>query len=635
MKLDLIEEIKNYIKNDRINYAVLIDGEWGSGKTYFIKEELIPKLNEEIKNNGNKPTIEYKSPIYISLYGVDSLDSISAQMYLQITGKYSKVASLGLSTIKIFKPDLDYSKIFDVINENINLKNYVLIFDDLERANLDINMCLAYINSFVEHHGIKVIIIANENEIGKMDFNKNYELKLLSTMQSNINYEDPEKKDFFGKKADTTIPSVSIIKERVERLYETNYNYRLIKEKLIGKTYKYIPDLNTIIDKLIDIYQYDNCYYLFLKEHKDTLMDKIGLYTCSNLRTVKCIFEDFFGLYLKLEKANIQLKEEMYLKVYTNFIIDIINIKAGNKILDWPSGIKYQTTCFGDDEYQSTFMYFQAFKFVDDYILNKNIDIKEIEITIDEYFNNNEIDFENSNNAFSELKYYWELEDDKLHELLNTLKEELNNNLYPCNIFPKILVTLSALQSLDFQNNLIDEIIAIMEDKIGKNLNKKCYINYDQIIRDEKVMNIYNNNIERLKLACKNKNAIINNDSLQDILNDADWGIKLYNYIYESKNYNYFFNEKGFLSKLDIKKIINNIDKSNNRNIYHFKYCIDRIYGPGNLKGYYNGDKMAFKELIEGISKLKKEKYGVTKKEAINYLESVISEKLELLEKNN
>ena len=188
MKLDLIEEIKKYIKNDRINYAILIDGEWGSGKTYFIKEELIPKLNEEIKNNGNKPTIEYKSPIYISLYGVDSLDSISAQMYLQITGKYSKVASLGLSTIKIFKPDLDYSKIFDVINENTNLKNYVLIFDDLERANLDINMCLAYINSFVEHHGIKVIIIANENEIGKIDFNKNYELKLLSTMQSNINY---------------------------------------------------------------------------------------------------------------------------------------------------------------------------------------------------------------------------------------------------------------------------------------------------------------------------------------------------------------------------------------------------------------------------------------------------------------
>ena len=98
MNLELIEELKKYIKNDRVNYAVLIDGEWGSGKTYFIKEELIPKLNEEIKNNGDKPTSEYKKPLYISLYGVDSLDSISAEIYLQIMGKYSKMASLGCST---------------------------------------------------------------------------------------------------------------------------------------------------------------------------------------------------------------------------------------------------------------------------------------------------------------------------------------------------------------------------------------------------------------------------------------------------------------------------------------------------------------------------------------------------------
>ena len=631
MNLDLIEELKKYIKNDRINYAVLIDGEWGSGKTYFIKEELIPKLNEDIVNNGNKPTLEYKKPLYISLYGVDSLDSISAQIYLQITGKYSKIASLGLSAIKIIKPDLNYSEIFGTINENSNLKNYVLIFDDLERANLDINMCLAYINSFVEHHGIKVIIIANENEIGKIDFNKNYELKLLSTMQSNINYEDPEKKDLFVKKVDTAIPDISIIKERVDRLYEMNYNYRLIKEKLIGKTYKYIPNLDTVIDKLINIYKYDNHYHLFLKEHKKILMNEINLYTCSNLRTVKCIFEDFYELYLKIKQANIKLEKEMYSKIYINFIIDIINIKEGNKMLQWSGGIKYQTTCFGDDDHQCTFMYFLAFKFVDDYILNKNVDIIEIENTIEEYINNNENDFENSDNAFSELKYYWELEDDKLRELLNLLKTELNNDLYPCGIFPKIVVTLSALENMNFETKLIDEIITTMENKIDKNLDRKYYINYDQIIRDEKILNLYNKNIEKLKLASKNKNISINNDSLENILNDEDWGIKLYNYIHESENYNYFFNGKGFLSKLNIEKIINNIDKSDNRNIYHFKYCIDRMYSFGNIKEYYDSDREAFETLINGISKLKKEKYGVTKREAINYLESVLSEKLELL----
>lgn len=626
-----MEELKKYIENDRVNYAVLIDGDWGAGKTYFIKEELIPKLNEDIVENGNKPSLKNKKPIYISLYGVDSLDSVSAQIYLQITGKYSKIASIGLSAIKVIKPDLNYSEIFGVLNENSNLNNYVLIFDDLERANLDINMCLAYINSFVEHHGLKVIIVANENEIGKIDFNKNYELKLLSTMQANIDYEDSEKKDIFGKKVDTKTPNISIIKERVDRLYEVNYNYRLIKEKLIGKTYKYSPNLDVIIDKLLDVYKYDKSYYLFLKANKKTLMNEINLYSCNNLRTVKCIFEDFYELYVKIKKAKFKLKKEIHVKIYINFVIDIINIKAGNKMLNWTGGLKYQKTCFGDDEHQSTFMYFLAFKFVDDYILNKIVDIKEIENTIDEYLNSNENDFENSDNAFSELKYYWELDDNKLVELLTKLKDELINDVYPCGFFPKIVVILSSLQDLNFENKLIDEIITIMEDKIDKNLDRKYYINYDQIIRDENVLNIYNKNIERLKLASKNKSINVNNDSLENILNDKDWGIKLLNYIHESENYNFFYNGKGFLSKLNIEKIIKNIDKSDNRNIYHFKYCIDRMYSFRNIKDYYDSDKESLEELINGISKLEKKQYGITKTAAVNYLESILSEKLELL----
>ena len=61
----LIKEIKKYIANDRINYAVLIDGEWGSGKTYFIKEELIPALNNDIIQNDNNLSSEIKKTIYI------------------------------------------------------------------------------------------------------------------------------------------------------------------------------------------------------------------------------------------------------------------------------------------------------------------------------------------------------------------------------------------------------------------------------------------------------------------------------------------------------------------------------------------------------------------------------------------
>ena len=76
MNFDLIGEIKKYIKNDRINYAVLIDGEWGSGKTYFIKRNYIDKHPD--------------TTLYISLYGLKSKDEINKKIYYEIINKSIK-----------------------------------------------------------------------------------------------------------------------------------------------------------------------------------------------------------------------------------------------------------------------------------------------------------------------------------------------------------------------------------------------------------------------------------------------------------------------------------------------------------------------------------------------------------------
>ena len=46
------EEILRYIKDQTYNYAVLIDGEWGSGKTYFVKKIIVPSINEQEKFSG-------------------------------------------------------------------------------------------------------------------------------------------------------------------------------------------------------------------------------------------------------------------------------------------------------------------------------------------------------------------------------------------------------------------------------------------------------------------------------------------------------------------------------------------------------------------------------------------------------
>ena len=49
---DLIESILDYVRSDYTDYAIMINGEWGSGKTYFWNNQVKKKI-ESLKLNGN------------------------------------------------------------------------------------------------------------------------------------------------------------------------------------------------------------------------------------------------------------------------------------------------------------------------------------------------------------------------------------------------------------------------------------------------------------------------------------------------------------------------------------------------------------------------------------------------------
>ena len=72
---EVISLIDNYVKNVKIDYAILLDGAWGSGKTKFIQEKVIKKLNDDYKKESQKQkmikmkTLKQKD-LYIYLYMV-------------------------------------------------------------------------------------------------------------------------------------------------------------------------------------------------------------------------------------------------------------------------------------------------------------------------------------------------------------------------------------------------------------------------------------------------------------------------------------------------------------------------------------------------------------------------------------
>ena len=196
--------VSEYIDNQIYNYAVLIDGQWGCGKTYFIKEVLIKEIRNQIKSNNCK---DYKDIIYISLYGIKNTSEISKQIYIDIISKSEKnkskmkkkIEAICNSGFKIIS-DLITSKTGANLIESIkfldvfvDMSKHILIFDDLERCNCDINEVLGYINNFVEHDNVKVILVANEKEIGKCNELQNRELKYLLATNKDIVVDEDKK----------------------------------------------------------------------------------------------------------------------------------------------------------------------------------------------------------------------------------------------------------------------------------------------------------------------------------------------------------------------------------------------------------------------------------------------------------
>lgn len=57
------QSIQNYVKSNS-EYALLIDGEWGTGKTYFVNKNFFPEIQVNDKT--------YTS-IYMSVYGCNNL----------------------------------------------------------------------------------------------------------------------------------------------------------------------------------------------------------------------------------------------------------------------------------------------------------------------------------------------------------------------------------------------------------------------------------------------------------------------------------------------------------------------------------------------------------------------------------
>ena len=155
-------------------YAILLTGSWGVGKTHLINEFL-------------EDGIEGITPFYISLYGVNSKDdfdkAVLSAIYPYTDGKTAKLATGVASAIAgmaRFKLDMQLSDIAETV------KSGVFIFDDLERIGdgIKLQTLMGFLNKFIEHAGCRVILICNDDEIiNKEDFARTKEKLIGRTLR--------------------------------------------------------------------------------------------------------------------------------------------------------------------------------------------------------------------------------------------------------------------------------------------------------------------------------------------------------------------------------------------------------------------------------------------------------------------
>ena len=403
---ELVESILDYVRADYTDYAVMINGEWGSGKTYFWNNKIRPKI-DGMQFNG-----KIYSTIYMSLYGISNLEEISKKIFIETTqlmdknvkkhmegtGKYTipEYAKTGLNMATSFGANpngekINYQKFFATDDK-------VLCFDDLERANVDVIDILGYINNFVEHDHIKTIIICNEKELATKLKNSNLEMKTFIATYI---------LDKQGELSNDEKPMVERIQDKIEYVFDKANDYERIKEKLIGETFEYRPEFNYIINGILMRYENDKELIRFLRENTPYIINTFNKSGTRNLRILKHSLNDFKKIF---QMVNTYYPNTNYRIMQTMLIFTVaisFEIKAGkitkDKFVYIQNNEEYKSTVvsskvFMDNrqfyikEFDNNYYYnfkseYRFFKFIEMYVRTRIFDTRKFKEDMEDIIN--------------------------------------------------------------------------------------------------------------------------------------------------------------------------------------------------------------------------------------------------------
>ena len=636
---ELLSEIKYYVGNKFYNYAVMIDGDWGSGKTHFVKQVLLPELKKETKTS-----------IYISLYGVRNIGELSKKIYIEflLKDKADKInptlltgATEALDVVsglispfigKYVDIEIKEKKIQNLVQKFVPIKDCILIFDDLERCNCPMREILGYINGFVEQAGMKVLIIANQNELRQKMDAQGMALQLQAVLgeDEKLGFEDKQENEIYnllaGKNTqEEGIKKVSIEEalKRVSQVFKQPSEYERIREKIIGSIYYYRPNVKKTMLQLIENkFSYGEIGRSQLEKNLNYLADYMEKEQHVNFRTFQFFLLKMNGLFSEIKAETYENQDMVYKKLIQACWYACIMFKKGNLDDIWKENQEYSNT--GElrirsiEEYVQYSILAQGIK-----KLLKKFDDEETE------------KIRNQKDPINSLQYGWIVSTEKVvRERMDDAIKNACVGKYGIGSYDRIQQIFLQIHQAGFEITYVERLTDAMCASIQEgtaNGELDCLLSMNG--EEKELVELYNANMQRIVKTYNKYMAEKSEGDMNSFLQESGWAKQIYDYIWQAKHpsesEDYRKKIEAFLNGMDINVLTSKLKEASLENLEKFRGVLKEIYSQNYAPDILWNEKEQIKVLIDSLREFQENSTDKIRKYQYKLMADYLSEALD------
>lgn len=567
---ELNQYILHYMTEDKTKSAIMLTAPWGTGKSYYIQNELKPFLEKE--ENGNIKCLT------VSLYGLKSLYEVSKALYLEsrfgFLNKYSQIVTKGKFAVTTllkgvtgyFGVDLSHTdKEMQELFESVDLLGKLIILEDLERSGIDILEVLGYVNNLVEQDGVKVLLVANEDEI--------------------IQYKPIEEENSEKQEIVELIDRLSDHKNR--QFTDNTITYLKVKEKTVSDTIQFEEDYPTAIKDIIRSFDNTTLNNFLDSESVEKVLKIMKTCKTSNLRSFIYSCQKAVDIFNKID-GKYMSNDDFIKAIFYGLLYFVLKQKTGNT--DKWGQEKYFSIELGDESAP-------LFKFCYDYIVYQVEDFSEIEEAYEAYLELVTYDRHKSvgdNDIVVLETYYIQAEKDiktALDSIAKRLEKPDDISFYEYGTIAVYAIIVKGILGYDIEK---------IENLLVNNLKGRgAKLQLEQIFRTT------------LSYECtpqEKEEYILLRKRMAESLKIGDSVIPNFNYLpeqisafsdYVNENDGKFHKQNSFASSLDIPKLAEMFKKSTAKQKQEIRRVFLGIYRSGNIGDFLSNDKESIVQLLK------------------------------------